>query len=452
MNESVSNSAAGPIEAALRGRGMPPAFVRSFLRSVAEARRGPGYLAEDAIEPIGALPRFSAEAPPASPAERARTVAITLNGGLGTTMGMRAPKALLRATKDRTFLDIALQQAAFAGFRPLLMNSFATDAAIRSALGGRKIDCFLQHEAPKLRREDLLPVRVPGRPELEWCPPGHGDLYTALGAGGLLARLLDEGFRYGFLSNVDNAGGSPDPALLGYFIRCGAPFLMEAVRRTEQDWKGGHLARRKADGRLVLRETAQCAPEDRAPFADPERYRYFNANNLWLRLDALARALERNQGFLPLPTIVNPKTADPRKPDSTPVFHLELAAGSAIEALEGAQAVEVSRRRFAPVKTTGNLLVLRSDIYAIDENGLVEPVREPPPVELDRERYGFISDLESRFPHGPPSLIACDRLRISGDVRFGREVACEGEVTILGRPGRPSRIPDRARLTGVVRV
>ena len=448
----MSANPAPAIEAVLRRRRMPAAFRRGFLRSVTAASRGPHHLPEAALAPVRDLSRFSGSGEAASAEERARTVSITLNGGLGTTMGMRAPKALLYATEGMTFLDIALRQAESAGVRPVLMNSFATDAAVRAALGDRDIQSFRQHEAPKLRRDDFRPVSVPDRPDLEWCPPGHGDLYTALGTSGVLGNLLETGFRYAFVSNVDNVGGCPDPALLSFFLGSGAPFLMEVVRRTPEDWKGGHLALRRGDGRLILRETAQCAPDDREAFRDHERYCYFNANNLWIRLEALHDALERGGGFLPLPTIANPKTADPRDPASEPVFHLEQAAGTALEAFEGARAVEVPRRRFAPVKTTENLLVLRSDIYAIDENGSVEPARQPPPVALDKERYRFISDLEARFPHGPPSLLACDRLQVSGDVRFGRQVACEGDVTVLGRRDRPSSIPDGARLRGVVRV
>ena len=448
----MSANPAPAIEAVLRRRRMPAAFRRGFLRSVAAAARGPHHLPEAALAPVRSLSRFSGSGEAASAEERSRTVSITLNGGLGTTMGMRAPKALLYATEGMTFLDIALRQAESAGVRPVLMNSFATDAAVRAALGDRDIQSFRQHEAPKLRRSDFRPVSVPDRSDLEWCPPGHGDLYTALGTSGVLGNLLETGFRYAFVSNVDNVGGCPDPALLSFFLGSGAPFLMEVVRRTPEDWKGGHLALRRGDGRLILRETAQCAPDDREAFRDHERYCYFNANNLWIRLEALHDALERGGGFLPLPTIANPKTADPRDPASEPVFHLEQAAGTALEAFEGARAVEVPRRRFAPVKTTENLLVLRSDIYAIDENGSVEPARQPPPVALDKERYRFISDLEARFPHGPPSLLACDRLQVSGDVRFGRRVACEGDVTVLGRRDRPSSIPDGARLRGVVRV
>lgn len=444
---------ADPVLAALVGAGSPGAFVAAFRRAVAAAKQGPRYLREDAVEPVREVPRLPEDGAPASADDLRRTVAITMNGGLGTTMGMRAPKALLAAADGMTLLDIALKRAGSVGVMSLLMNSFATDRAVRAALDGREVAAFSQHRAPKLRRSDFTPVRVPGAPELEWCPPGHADLYTALAASGWLRRLLDRGFRVAFLSNVDNVAASPDPVILGYFLGSGAPFLMEVVRRAASDRKGGHLARRRADRRLVLRETAQCAPEDEEAFRDPGRHPFFNANNLWVRLDALADALERGGGFLPLPTILNPKTANPRDPRSTPVFHLEQAAGSAIELFEGAEAVEVPRRRFVPVKTTEHLLLLRSDLYEIDEHGRVRAAKEPlPEVALDEKRYGFLSDLESRFPHGPPSLLACDRLRVTGDVRFGKRVACEGEVTIHGRPDRAAFIPDGERLTGVIRL
>lgn len=432
-------------------RPMPAAFRRSFERAVEAARRGPRYLSEEAVEPVPEIPVLPEAGEPAGAEDRARTVAITLNGGQGTTMGMQAPKALLQVAEGMTFLDIALKQAESVGMTPLLMNSFATDRAVRAVLGERRVGCVMQHRAPKLRQSDFTPVRVPEAPAFEWCPPGHADLYTALGTSGWLPRLLDRGFRYAFLSNVDNVGGYPDPFVLGYFLRTGAPFLMEATRRADADSKGGHLVRRRTNGRLTLRETAQCDPEHPEGFRDIERHRYFNTNNLWLRLDALAEELERGGGFLPLPTILNPKTVDPRDPDSTPVFHLEQAAGSAIEVFDGAEVVEVPRHRFAPVKNTANLLILRSDLYEIDDYGRVAPLRQPlPRVDLDAACYRFLSDLEFRFPHGPPSLLGCDLLRVSGDVRFGRQIACEGEVAISARPGFVARIPDDSRLTGVV--
>lgn len=53
--------------------------------------------------------------------------------------------------------------------------------------------------------------------------------------------------------------------------------------RTESDKKGGHLAKRKADGQFILRESAQCAKEDESDFQDTDKHKFFNTNNLWVR-------------------------------------------------------------------------------------------------------------------------------------------------------------------------
>ena len=59
---------------------------------------------------------------------------------------------------------------------------------------------------------------------------------------------------------------------------------MEVVEGTEADRKGGHIARRRADGELVLRETAQTPDEDEESFRDYRHWRYYNTNNLWVDL------------------------------------------------------------------------------------------------------------------------------------------------------------------------
>ena len=63
---------------------------------------------------------------------------------------------------------------------------------------------------------------------------------------------------------------------------------MEVAERSEQDRKGGHLARR-TDGGLVLREIAQTHDDDLPAFQDINRHRYFNANTLWVDLRRVAR-------------------------------------------------------------------------------------------------------------------------------------------------------------------
>ena len=43
--------------------------------------------------------------------------------------------------------------------------------------------------------------------------------------------------------------------------------------------------------------------------------------------------------------------------------------GAAVEVFEGATAIGVGRDRFLPVKTTNDLLLLRSDVYEVDDAG-----------------------------------------------------------------------------------
>ena len=93
---------------------------------------------------------------------------------------------------------------------------------------------------------------------------------------------------------------------------------MEVTERTEADRKGGHLARRIEDGRLVLRETAQTPEEDIEKLSDLSRHRYANTNNLWVDLRALDTAMRERDGVLGLPMIRNEKTVDPSDKSSPP--------------------------------------------------------------------------------------------------------------------------------------
>src|SRR3712207_3283810 len=122
-------------------------------------------------------------------------------------------------------------------------------------------------------------------------------------ASGKLEDLLGRGIRWAFVSNIDNLGATLDPRILAWIAREQPPFLMEACDRTGADRKGGHLARR-ADGRLVLRASAQTADEDTEAFQDVSRHRYFNTNNLWVDLRALQATLDERGGVLGLPMMV----------------------------------------------------------------------------------------------------------------------------------------------------
>ncbi|MCX6389529.1 MAG: UTP--glucose-1-phosphate uridylyltransferase, partial [Solirubrobacterales bacterium] len=336
--------------------------IDSFLRfqRLAEAG-GAGTIAEASILPVDSLPD-AAELPDGCPADLLdATVMIKLNGGLGTGMGMTRAKSLIEAKDGLSFLDIIARQVLDVRERTgarmplMLMNSFATQAdtlaALRKypslAVEGLGID-FLQNRVPKLRADNLRPVDWPADRELEWAPPGHGDLYTSLLASGSLDALRKQGFRYAFVSNADNLGAVLDDRILNWFASERIPFLIEAADRTEADRKGGHLAR-TPDGRLLLREIAQTADADVEAFQDIARHRFFNTNSIWLDLDALTSALDLGGGVLDLPMIINQKTVDPADPESTAVIQFESAMGAAIALFDGADAIRVPRSRFAPV-------------------------------------------------------------------------------------------------------
>lgn len=380
-----------------------------------------------------------------------RTVIIKLNGGLGTGMGLTGPKSLLVVKEDLTFLDIIARQAISAGAPLLLMNSFATDEESLAVLGrypalqGDLPLSFLQHKQPKIAAADFSPASIPEDRELEWCPPGHGDLYIALKTSGMLEGLLSAGYQYAFISNADNLGAVLNLNILGFLVERELPFLMEVADRTPADRKGGHLAQR-LDGKLLLREIAQCPSEDMPAFQDISRHRFFNTNNLWIHLPTLQSVLVERDYRLGLPMIRNRKTIDPRDPDSAPVYQLETAMGSAIAVFNGAEAIRVPRSRFAPVKKTGDLLAVRSDAYILtaDHRVVLSPERDgtPPTVELVGEYYNFVSDLDRHFPAGAPSLRCCDRLRIEGEFEFGRGVVVRGDVRFHNPIGDCRVVPD----------
>ena len=76
--------------------------------------------------------------------------------------------------------------------------------------------------------------------------------------------------------------------------------------------------------------------------------------------------------MLGLPLIRNVKHLDPADPTTPEVIQIETAMGAAIEVFEGARTIEVGRDRFVPVKTTNDLLVLRSDIYDLGRDFVLD--------------------------------------------------------------------------------
>jgi UTP--glucose-1-phosphate uridylyltransferase len=441
----------------MEAEGIPRAAIDTFRHYYEQLESGEtGMLPESEIEPVEEVAELTELPEEDGPLDQA--VVLKLNGGLGTSMGMTQAKSLIEAKDGLTFLDVialqvcALRERAGAEVPLVLMNSFATrDDSLKALDAHPELKSsvppdFVQHKEPKLLADDLTPADWPAQPSQEWCPPGHGDLYTALLTSGMLDALLDGGFRYAFLSNSDNLAAVLEPRVLAWIAREEIPFVMEVTDRTEADRKGGHIARR-GDG-YVLRETAQTPDEDLDALQDIGRHKYVNTNNLWVDLQALKALLEEREGVLGLPLIVNKKNVDPRDKSSPEVYQLETAMGAAVGVFDGARPLRVPRTRFSPVKTTEDLLALRSDAYVLREDARVELDDRrggtPPVVDLDDEHYKKLADFDARFPAGAPSLVEAERIAVEGDVEFGRDVVVRGKVTVTG----PARVEDGAVLEG----
>lgn len=378
-----------------------------------------------------------------------KTVVIKLNGGLGTSMGLSKAKSLLPVKGNMNFLDIIARQVLTlrsqggSDLHLILMNSYNTrDDSIKYlsrypdlAKDNIPLD-FLQNKFPRIRQDDLSPFN-PKDENQRWNPPGHGDIYAAMDCCGLIDKLLSLGIQYAFISNSDNLGATLDSAILNYMDKEKVPFLMEVCLRSEVDKKGGHLSEGR-EGRLLLREIAQCPENELNEFQNIEIYKYFNTNNIWIDLISLKEELVKNDGVMLLPLIINPKVSE-----NIPVYQLETAMGAAISNFTGSKAIVVPRSRFAPVKKTNDLLAIWSDAYELNDQYQVVLKRnrvETPIITLDERFYAKIDQMQERFK-GIPSLQACQSLSINGDVTFGDDVVCKGNVCIMA--DKKASIKDR---------
>lgn len=456
----------------MRGVGMNDLQIESFRRHYNVLLSGErctlGHSLISPVQHLPALAELTRGVEASAGDEIADQIALLkLNGGLGTSMGLRGPKSLLVVRRGMSFLDTLMHQVEYfrknhaARLPVILLNSFATRTQTLQALQSYAPlleQCvpfeLVQSQVPKVMADDYAPAVWAANPELEWCPPGHGDVYLSLYISGILDSLLGNGIRYLFMSNIDNLGATVDVRIPLWMKQNQVPFVMEVAERCETDRKGGHLARYhcgELKGNLVLREVAMCPKEEAEEFQDIEKYRFFNTNSVWLDMQAWKKLLEERQGLVDLPLIINRKPLDPHIPHSPGVIQLESAMGGAISSFANSVAVEVPRERFAPVKNLCDLLAVRSDAYEMTEEygiRLAAGRSRPPIIKLDRDRFRRVEDLSRWFPAGPPGLLECESLSLNGPITFSKGVRCRGNVTIDVK--RPCTIPERAILTGTV--
>ncbi|SIO31524.1 UTP--glucose-1-phosphate uridylyltransferase [Halodesulfovibrio marinisediminis] len=454
----------------MRHEGLPAKVIDLFTSYISDvSEQATGHIPEQDISPVNQsqlkhvneLDQYEKT----GKALARKAVAIKLNGGLGTSMGMQFAKSLLPVKDHMSFLDITIKQAItwqeeYGGSLPLvLMNSYNTHKdtlnELRYMNGLSQLPlCFVQHKFPKIQRDTLQPAECPDNQECEWNPPGHGDIYASLYLSGVLDTLIRQGRQYALVSNIDNLGAKLDLRMLGYMAEEQIPFLMEVTARTENDRKGGHLARFK-DGRLILREVSQCQECDLDHFQNITRHCLFNTNNIWIDLVALKKNMQQ-KGLPKLPLILNPKTINPHDSSSTPIYQIETAMGAAISHFKNAQAIITTRDRFIPVKRTDDLLKVMSDYYLLDHSGTLKMneanITQDLQVHLDPRYYSKFDNIYEKFKEGVPSLSSCTKLGISGDIIFNPSVSLKGDVTINNQTGNILLLPDDIALEGLVEI
>jgi len=211
---------------------------------------------------------------------------LVLAGGMATRMG-GVIKALIDAIPGKSFLDLrraemrAIERRYGVAPALWLMTSHSTDAGIRAALGddldGQSIATFNQHLSLRLTPAGQIFFDSKGQPSEH--APGHGDLPDALRESGLLEAFVRRGGKVVMITNIDNMGGTLDPAIIGFHLAHGKAVTAEVVDKLPSD-RGGIPA--YVDGTLCILEEFRIPPS-----FDPKIVRVFATNVFYFDAQAI---------------------------------------------------------------------------------------------------------------------------------------------------------------------
>ena len=383
-----------------------------------------------------------------------RFAIVKLNGGVGSTMGLRKPKALITVKDNQTFLSASLSAVSslngtFSDLSvPLVfMNSFATHDPTVAALAQLETSTsvpvlhFQQRKFPRLRPTTLRTVPTSSTSGDEcWYPPGHGDVFEMIVRSGTADALIEMGKEWAFVSNIDNLAAELDARIAKHVISKGLAVMLEYTPRTSVDRTGGVLVR-GPDGNY------QCLELSQVPEAEEERfssldYGAFHTNNMWMHLPSIKKLVAERTLHLK-PSVIS------REQDGEDVVQLESPVSAIHHVLPSTGVLAVPRRRWRVIKTTADLLMVRSPGLLNLHRGrlVISSQRRIPGLPSIKWGSSFrsLKDLELRCPF-PPDLRELVHLSVEGDVRLGKNVVLKGTVILIASPGETLRIPDGAVL------
>jgi len=291
---------------------------------------------------------------------------IKLNGGLGTTMGCTGPKSLMKIKNEYTFMDILLKQNSFYNIPFILMNSFYTDQTTKDYLKNiskeqlTNIYTFNQNCYPRIIKDtgEYFDIKTDNIDHL--YPPGHGDLLQSFGNSNIIDKLISKGIKYVFISNSDNLGATLDFKILNDLIQSDTDFAIELTPKTLNDVKGGTLI--KYENKYRMFEVAQCPPDKLSEFTSIDKFKYFNTNNIWIKLDSI-KTLLKTYYIEDIDIIINNK----KLKDGRECIQLEYAIGSMVKFFNNVKCYIVERNRFIPVKNNDDLDLVRSNAYSLNK-------------------------------------------------------------------------------------
>ncbi len=173
-----------------------------------------------------------------------RVGVLLLAGGMATRFG-GGVKALAEVLDGLTFVDAKLADLRRLAREldcsiPLtLMTSFQSDDALASwaAAATGSTGSRAQRHVPVGRAPQGVSMRLRADGELyrdtsgavSLHAPGHGDAPWAMRRSGILDQFATAGCRHVFVTNVDNAAATLDPAAIGAHLLHGRPLTCEVV-------------------------------------------------------------------------------------------------------------------------------------------------------------------------------------------------------------------------------